>query len=325
MQNPPFETNLALELVRVTEAAAIAGARFMGRGDEAGANHAAIDSMRKALSTVDMDGVIVVGEGEKKNAQSMLYVGERVGKRHPSRVDVGVNAIDGVTLLSKGLPNAISVVALTERGQMRRPAMAYMDKIAVGPEARGAIDITASPSQNLRWVAKALRCAVSDLTVVVLDRPRNGKIVAEVRAMGARVQPISGGDVSGAMMTALPDRGADLLLGIGGTSEAVLAAAALRCLGGEIQCRLWPSNDEERQTAIEAGLDFNRVYGIDDVVGDGDTLFAATGVTEGQLLKGVQYFGGGESTQSLALHSGSGAVRWITTHHLLEGKATLAS
>jgi fructose-1,6-bisphosphatase II len=313
MQNPLFETNLALELARVTEAAAIAGARFMGRGDEAEANHAAIDAMRNALSTVDMDGVVVVGEGLKK-AQSVLYVGERVGNRHPSRVDVGVNAIDGVTLLSKGLPNAISVVALTERGQMQRPAIAYMDKIAVGPEARGAIDITASPSQNLRWVAKALRCSVRDLTVVVLDRPRNDKIVSEVRTTGARVQPISGGDVSGAIMTALPDKGADILLGIGGTSEAVLAAAALKCLGGEIQCRAWPNRDEERLGAADS-LDFSRVFTIDDLVGDGDALFAATGVTGGQLLKGVRYYGGGESTDSLILHWASGAVRWISTHH----------
>ena len=284
MQSPPFETNLALELVRVSEAAAIAGARFMGRGDELGANRVAIEAMRNALSIVDMDGVIVVGEGDQ-NALSMLYVGEQVGNGYPSRVDVGVNAIDGVTLLSKGLPNAMSAVALTERGQMQRPAMSYMDKVAVGPEARGAIDITASPSQNLRWVAKALHCDVTDLTVVVLDRPRYDKIVAEVRTMGARVQPISGGDVSGAMMTALPERGADLLLGIGGTSEAVLAAAALRCLGGEIQCRPWVNDDNDRQAATDGGLDFSRVYGIADLVGSGDALFAATGVTDGQLLK----------------------------------------
>lgn len=315
MQNPLFETNLALELVRVTEAAAIAAGRWMGRGSVSAANEAAIDAMQSTLSTVDMDGVVVVGEGESDEL-AMLYVGERLGNGHPFEVDIGVNAIDGATLLSKGLPNAISVLALTERGRMQRPrATTYMEKIAVGPQARGAIDITASAGQNLRWVAKALRCSVADLTVVLLDRPRNDKIVAEVRAMGARVQPISGGDVSGAIMTALPDKGADILLGIGGTSEAVLAAAALKCLGGELQCRLWPSRDEERQAAVAAGLDFSRVYAIRDLVGDGDTLFAATGVTGGQLLKGVRYFGGGESTESLVLHSASGAVRWITTHH----------
>ena len=322
MQNRPFETNLALELTRVTEEAAIAAARWMGRGDVSAANHAAADAMRNALSDVDMDGVVVVGEGQQ-NESPLLYVGEPLGNRHPFRVDIGVNAIDGATLLSRGQPNAISVVALTERGQMQRPRpIAYMDKIAVGLEARGAIDITASPSQNLRWVARAKGCTVADLTVVVLDRPRNATIVAEVRSMGARIQPISGGDVSGAMMTALPDKGADILLGIGGASEATLAAAALKCLGGELQCRLWSSNDAERRTATEAGLDFNRVYTIDDLVGHGDTLFAATGVTDGQLLKGVQFFGGGESTASLVLHSGSGAVRWITTHHLPERQAT---
>jgi fructose-1,6-bisphosphatase II len=321
MQNRSFETNLAVELTRVTEEAAIAAARWMGRGDVAASNHAAVDAIRSALNDVDMDGVVVVGEGERNEAP-LLYVGESLGNGHPSQVDIGVNAIDGVTLLTAGLPNAISVVALTERGQMQRPqAITYMDKIAVGREACGAIDITASPSQNLRWVAKAKGCAVADLTVVVLDRPRNDRIVAEVRSMGARIQPISGGDVAGAIMTALPDTGADILFGIGGASEAVLAAAALKCLGGELQCRLWTRDEAERTPAVEAGLDFNRVYTIEDLVGNGDTLFAATGVTDGQLLKGVKYFGGGESTQSLVLHSGSGAVRWITTHHLSEPRA----
>jgi fructose-1,6-bisphosphatase II len=318
VEERPFERNLALELVRVTEAAAMAGGRWMGRGDKIAADQAAVDAMRSTLQQVDMDGIVVIGEGEKDEAP-MLYIGEQIGNGQPPLVDIAVDPIDGTTLLSKGLPNAIAVLALTSRGRMHCPKeVVYMDKIAVGPEAYGSIDITASPSQNLRWIAKAKRCSVADLTVVILDRPRHQDIMEEVRASGARIKLISDGDVAGGIMTALPDTGVDLLLGVGGAPEAVLTAAALKCLGGEIQCRLWPREEQERQRALEAGLDLTKVYTIDDLIGGGDTLFAATGVTNGELLKGVQYFGGGVSTQSLVMRSYSGTVRWITAHHLGE-------
>jgi fructose-1,6-bisphosphatase II len=318
VQDRPFERNLALELVRVTESAAIAAGRWMGRGDKIAIDQAAVDAMRSSMQSVDMDGIVVIGEGEKDEAP-MLYIGERIGNGNPPLVDIAVDPIDGTTLLSKGLPNAISVVAITERGQMNCPReVVYMDKIAVGPEAYGSIDVSASPSQNLRWIAKAKRCSVADLTVVILDRPRHEEIMEEVRAAGARIKSISDGDVAGGIMTALPETGVDMLLGVGGAPEAVLTAAALKCLGGEIQCRLWPRNDEERQKAIDAGLDLTKVYTTEDLVGDGDTLFAATGVTNGELLKGVQYFGGGVSTQSLVMRSYSGTVRWITAHHIGE-------
>jgi fructose-1,6-bisphosphatase II len=321
MQEGPFERNLALELVRVTESAALAAGRWMGRGDKNAIDQAAVDAMRTSMQSVDMDGIVVIGEGEKDEAP-MLYIGERIGNGNPPLVDIAVDPIDGTTLLSKGLPNAISVVALTERGQMNCPReVVYMDKIAVGPEAFGSIDITASPSQNLRWIAKAKRCSVADLTVVILDRPRHQEVMEEVRAAGARIKSISDGDVAGGIMTALPDTGVDMLLGVGGAPEAVLTAAALKCLGGEIQCRLWPRDEAERQRAADAGLDVTKVYTTDDLVGTGDTLFAATGVTNGELLKGVQYFGGGASTQSLVMRSYSGTVRWITAHHIGEQQA----
>ena len=319
MQEKPIERNLALELVRVTEAAAMAAGRWMGRGDKIAADQAAVDAMRSTMQTVDMDGIVVIGEGEKDEAP-MLYIGEQIGNGSPPLVDIAVDPLEGTTLLSKGLPNALSVVALTERGRMNCPReVFYMDKIAVGPEARGSIDITASPGQNLRWVAKAKRCAVADLTVIILDRPRHQEIMEEIRASGARIKLITDGDVAGGIATALPDSGVDVLLGIGGTTEAVLTAAALKCLGGEIQCRPWPRDEPERLHAIEYGLDLGKVYTIDDMIGDGDTFFAATGVTNGEMLKGVQYFGGGGvSTQSLVMRSYSGTVRWITAQHNLE-------
>lgn len=321
MQEGPFERNLALEVVRVTESAALAAGRWMGRGDKIAIDQAAVDAMRTDMQSIDMDGIVVIGEGEKDEAP-MLYIGERIGNGNPPLVDIAVDPIDGTTLLSKGLPNAVSVVALTERGQMNCPReVVYMDKIAVGPEAYGSIDITASPSQNLRWIAKAKRCSVADLTVVILDRPRHEELMEEVRMAGARIKLISDGDVAGGIMTALPETGVDMLLGIGGAPEAVLTAAALKCLGGEIQCRLWPRNEDEKQHAIEAGLDLSKVYTTEDLVGTGDTLFAATGVTNGELLKGVQYFGGGASTQSLVMRSYSGTVRWITAHHIGEQQA----
>ncbi|HVC31733.1 MAG TPA: class II fructose-bisphosphatase [Steroidobacteraceae bacterium] len=319
MQEKPIERNLALELVRVTENAAMAAGRWMGRGDKIAADQAAVDAMRSTMQTVDMDGIVVIGEGEKDEAP-MLYIGEQIGNGSPPLVDIAVDPLEGTTLLSKGLPNALSVVALTERGRMNCPReIFYMDKIAVGPEARGSIDITASPGQNLRWVAKAKRCAVADLTVIILDRPRHQGIMEEIRASGARIKLITDGDVAGGIATALPDSGVDVLLGIGGTTEAVLTAAALKCLGGELQCRPWPRDEPERLHAIESGIDLAKVYTIEDMIGDGDTFFAATGVTNGEMLKGVQYFGGGGvSTQSLVMRSYSGTVRWITAQHNLE-------
>lgn len=318
MQERPIERNLALELVRVTETAAMAAGRWMGRGDKIAADQAAVDAMRSTMLTVDMDGIVVIGEGEKDEAP-MLYIGEQIGNGSPPLVDIAVDPIDGTTLLSKGLPNAVSVVALTERGQMHCPReVVYMDKIAVGPEGRGSIDITASPTQNLRWLARAKGCTIADLVVVVLDRPRHQGIMDEVRAAGARIKMISDGDVAGGIMTALPDTGVDLLLGVGGAPEAVLTAAALKCLAGEIQCRLWPRDDNEKQRALDAGLDLTKVYEIEDMVGTGDTFFAATGVTDGELLKGVHYFSGAVTTQSLVMRSYSGTVRWITAQHNLE-------
>jgi fructose-1,6-bisphosphatase II len=319
VQEKPIERNLALELVRVTEAAAMAAGRWMGRGDKIAADQAAVDAMRSTMQTVDMDGIVVIGEGEKDEAP-MLYIGEQIGNGSPPMVDIAVDPLEGTTLLSKGLPNALSVVALTERGCINCPReIFYMDKIAVGPEARGSIDITASPGQNLRWVAKAKRCSVADLTVIILDRPRHQGIMDEIRASGARIKLITDGDVAGGIATALPDSGVDLLLGIGGTTEAVLTAAALKCLGGEIQCRPWPRDEPERQHAIDSGIDLGKVYTIDDMVGDGDTFFAATGVTNGEMLRGVQYLGGGGvSTQSLVMRSYSGTVRWITAQHNLD-------
>jgi fructose-1,6-bisphosphatase II len=315
MQEKPMERNLALELVRVTEMAAMAAGRWMGRGDKNAADQAAVDAMRYALSSVDMDGIVVIGEGEKDEAP-MLYNGERIGNGNPPQVDIAVDPIDGTTLLALGRPNAISVVALTERGQMRCPReVVYMNKIAVGPEAAGAIDITASPTQNLRWIAKAKRAAIQDLTVVILDRPRHEALIQEVRRAGARVKLITDGDIAAAISTAMADTGVDVLMGIGGAPEAVISAAALKCLGGELQCQLWPRNDEEREACRRVGLDLDEVYDIPKLVGNGDTFFAATGITDGELLQGVRYFGGGATTESLVMRSYSGTIRWINARH----------
>jgi fructose-1,6-bisphosphatase II len=315
MQEKPMERNLALELVRVTEMAAMAAGRWMGRGDKNAADQAAVDAMRYALASVDMDGIVVIGEGEKDEAP-MLYNGERIGNGSPPQVDIAVDPIDGTTLLALGRPNAISVVALTERGQMRCPReVVYMNKIAVGPEAAGAIDITASPTQNLRCIAKAKRAAIQDLTVVILDRPRHEALIQEVRRAGARVKLITDGDIAAAISTAMADTGVDVLMGIGGAPEAVISAAALKCLGGELQCQLWPRNDEEREACRRAGLDLDEVYDIPKLVGTGDTFFAATGITDGELLQGVRYFGGGATTESLVMRSYSGTIRWINARH----------
>jgi fructose-1,6-bisphosphatase II len=326
MDRQPFlERNLALELVRVTEAAALHAARWMGRGDKEAADQAAVDAMRQALQFVDMDGVVVIGEGEKDEAP-MLYIGERVGTGRPPKVDVAVDPIDGTSLTAKGLPNAITVVALAERGSMYYdPNIVYMQKIAVGPLAKGAIDINAPVRDNLFRISRFMERNVEDLTVVVLDRPRHDGLINEIRDAGARIKLISDGDVAGAVMAALPgDTGVDVLMGIGGTPEAVLAACALRCLGGEMQCKLWPRTAEERQKAIDAGNhDLEKVFSLDDLVASDDCFFAATGITNGEFLRGVRYGGDTAETYSIMMRSRSGTMRRFESHHNMRLKRGL--
>ena len=319
------DRNLALELVRVTEAAALAASRWVGRGDKNGADGAAVDAMRTVLATVPMDGIVVIGEGEKDEAP-MLYNGEKVGDGSEPQTDVAVDPIDGTTLTALGRANAIAVIAVSERGTMFNPGpCVYMHKIAVGPEAAGSIDITATASQNLRWVAKAKGESVRDLTVVILDRPRHDDLIAEVRSTGARVKLISDGDIFGAIATAWPDAGVDVLLGTGGTPEGVTAAAALKCMGGEIQGLLAPRNDAERKEALELGYDLDRVLTTNDLVTGNNCFFAATGVTDGELLRGVRYEHGGARTQSLVMRSKSGTVRMIDARHRIDKLSSFAA
>jgi fructose-1,6-bisphosphatase II len=309
--------NLALELVRTTEAAALAAGRFMGRNDKEGGDRAAVDAMRLVLNTVEMDGVIVIGEGEKDEAP-MLYNGEVLGTGQPPQVDIAVDPIDGTRLLALGRQNALSTVAISARGTMFNPGpFVYMDKIAVGPEGKGAIDLEASPTVNLRSVARATGKEIRDLTVMILDRPRHEKLIAEIRRAGARIRLITDGDVAGALMTAWPESGVDLLMGIGGSPEAVIAACALKCMGGEIQCKLYPRNEEETRKALEMGYDVNRVLTTDDLVKGDDVFFAATGLTDGELLDGVKYYRDGARTHSLVMRSKTGTVREIISRHRL--------
>lgn len=313
-----IDRNLSLELVRVTEAAAMAAARLMGRGDKNAADQAAVYAMRIALNSISMDGVVVIGEGEKDEAP-MLYIGERIGDGTPPHVDIAVDPIDGTRLLSLGLPNAIAVIALAERGSLYdSPGIFYMNKIAVGPSAKGAIDINQSVDWNLRSVAKAKRVDVSELTVVVLDRPRHEQLIQDIRETGARVKLITDGDIAGAIMTVLEDTGVDVLMGIGGAPEAVVSACALKCIGGDMQCRPYPRNDEERQRAIEHGVDLNEVFDIDKLV-KGDNVFVSlTGITNGELVDGVRYYEHGLETHSLVMRSKSGTVRDIRARHRLD-------
>jgi fructose-1,6-bisphosphatase II len=307
-----------MELVRTTEAAALAASRWVGRGDKEGADAAAVDAMRAVLATVQMDGIVVIGEGEKDDAP-MLYNGEHVGDGSEPRVDVAVDPIDGTTLTAHGKTNALSVIAVAERGSMFDPGPSfYMDKVAVGPDAVGSIDITASATQNLRWIAKAKRGNVRDLTAVILDRPRHADLIAEVRASGARIRLITDGDVYGAIATSWGDAGVDVLFGVGGTPEGVISAAALKSMGGEIQARLAPQSDTERDAVLGAGYDLARVLTVDDLVRGDDCFFAATGLTDGQLLRGVRFEGGGARTQSLVMRSRSGTVRLIDARHRVE-------
>ena len=311
------DRNLALELVRVTEAGAMAAGRWVGRGDKEGGDGAAVDAMRELVNSVTMRGVVVIGEGEKDNAP-MLYNGEEVGNGDGPECDFAVDPIDGTTLMSKGLPNAISVLAVAERGAMFDPsAVFYMDKIAVGPDAVDAIDITAPIGENVRQVAKAKGLLVPDMTVCILDRPRHEQLIEDVREAGARIRLISDGDVAGAISACRPNSGTDLLAGIGGTPEGIITAAAIRCMGGAIQGKLAPKDDQERQKAIDLGYDLDRVLSTEDLVSGENVFFCATGVTDGDLLRGVHYSGGGCTTQSIVMRSKSGTVRMIDAYHRL--------
>lgn len=311
------DRNLALELVRVTEAAAMAAGRWVGRGDKNGGDGAAVDAMRKLIGTVSMRGVVVIGEGEKDSAP-MLYNGEEVGNGDGPACDVAVDPIDGTTLLSKGMPNAIAVLAVTERGAMFDPsAVFYMEKLAVGPEAADVVDLSAPVAENIRRVARAKHSEVSDVTVCILDRPRHEKLVSDVRQAGARIRFIADGDVAGAISAARPDTGVDMLMGIGGTPEGIIAACALKCMGGQIQGRLWPRDDAERRRALDAGHDLDRVLTTNDLVRGDNVFFCATGVTDGGLVRGVQYRAGGCRTQSIVMRSKSGTVRVIDGFHRL--------
>jgi fructose-1,6-bisphosphatase II len=311
------DRNLALELVRVTEAGALGAGRLVGRGDKEAADQAAVDGMRSMLDTVSMAGVVVIGEGEKDEAP-MLYNGEEVGDGSGPHVDVAVDPLEGTRLCALGQPNSICVIAVADRGTMFFPGAAvYMDKIAAGPDGVDAIDITLSPTENVRRVAEAKGCTERDLTVVVLERERHDDLIAELREAGAKVHLIRDGDVAPAIAASQPGTGVDLLMGIGGTPEGVISAAALKCVGGGTQARLWPRNDEERTKLVDAGFDLDRVLHTDDLVSGENVFVAATGVTSGSLLAGVAYGDGGAVTDSIVMRSRSGTVRRIEARHAL--------
>jgi len=310
------DRNLGLELGRVTEAAAVAASRWVGRGDKNGADGAAVNAMRRLINTVPMNGVVVIGEGEKDDAP-MLFNGEHVGDGTGVEVDVAVDPIDGTTLTAKGMNNALSVIAVAERGTMFDPsAVFYMDKLAVGADAADAVDIRLPAKENVSRVARAKGIDPQDVTVCILDRPRHAALVQEVRETGARIKFISDGDVAGAIMAAQPGTGVDLMLGIGGTPEGIITACAIKAMGGVIQGKLWPKDDEERQKALDAGHDLDRVLSTGDLVA-GETYFAATGVTDGELLHGVRFVPGGAVTQTLIVRSRSGTLRLMESHHQL--------
>jgi fructose-1,6-bisphosphatase II len=309
------DRNLALELVRVTEAAAMGAGRWIGRGDKLAADQAAVDAMRAMLDTVVMDGVVVIGEGEKDEAP-MLYNGESIGDGSGPQVDVAVDPLEGTRLTALGQPNAIAVIAVAERGSMFFPGAAvYMNKIAVGADALAAIDIEATPTENVRAVAKAKGVKPTDVRVVVLERDRHEQLIGELREVGARVMLIRDGDVAPAIAAARPETSVDLLMGIGGTPEGVISAAALKAVGGGMQGKLWPRDDDERHKLIDAGFDLDRVLTTDDLVGGDDVFFAATGVTTGALLRGVRYTPNGAITESIIMRSRSGTVRRVEAHH----------
>ena len=310
--------NLALELVRVTETAAIAASRWIGRGEKNLADQEAVDAMRRMIGTVAMNGIVVIGEGEKDNAP-MLYNGEKVGDGSGPACDVALDPIDGTTLTAKGMNNAISVIAVSERGSMFDPsAVFYMEKIVAGPESADVVDITAPTKANLKAVAKAKHMSVSELTVVVLDRPRHDDLVRDIREAGARIKFITDGDVAGAVMAARAGTGIDLLMGIGGTPEGIIAACAMKCLGGVIQGRLKPRSEEERERAQAANLDLNQVLTTNDLVSGDDVFFAATGITDGELLKGVRFAPKGITSNSIVMRSRSQTIRLIESEHPVE-------
>jgi fructose-1,6-bisphosphatase II len=312
------DRNLALELVRVTEAAALGTGRWIGRGDKNAADQAAVDAMRAMLDTVSMSGVVVIGEGEKDEAP-MLYNGEEVGNGQPPEVDVAVDPLEGTRLTSVGQPNAIAVIAVSERGTMFFPGAAvYMDKLVGGEAVADALSIDASPAENVEAAAKAKGVRPSEIAVVILDRERNQPIIEGVREAGAKVNLITDGDVAPAIAAARPGTGVDLMMGIGGTPEGVIAAAAVKSLGGVVQGRLWPRNDQERQSLVDAGYDPDRVLATDDLVGGDNVFVAATGVTDGALLRGVRYTPGGAMTDSIVMRSRSGTVRRIEAQHALD-------
>jgi fructose-1,6-bisphosphatase II len=317
--------NLALDLARVTEAAALAAGRWMGRGQKEAADHAAVEGMRLVLSTVAIDGVIIIGEGEKDEAP-MLYNGEKVGNGSGPQVDVAVDPIDGTRPLAFGRTNSIATIALAPQGTMFDPGpFVYMNKIAVGPGAKGKINIDAPITENLKAIAHALDKDVEDLTTIILDRPRHDAMIAEIRKAGARIRIIPDGDVAAALMTAWPDSGVDALFGIGGTPEGVLAACALRAMGGEIQGKLYARDEDELRRGREAGYDFEKILTMDDLVSSEDVFFAATGITDGELLQGVRYTGEGASTDSLVVRGLTGTVRQIVAHHRLDKLHTFSA
>lgn len=307
--------NLAMELVRVTEAAALSAGRFMGRGDKELADKAAVDAMRLVLNSIDMEALVVIGEGEKDEAP-MLFNGEIVGTGKPPLVDLAVDPIDGTRPLANGFLNSIATVSIAPRDTMYNPGpFVYMDKIAVGPQAKGLIDIEAPLKDNLEKIAKSEGKSIKDITVIILQRPRHDELIKEVRQIGARIRLIPDGDVAAALMTCLPESGIDALLGIGGTPEGVLAACALRAMGGELQGKLFIRNEEEKRLGLEMEYDLDKVITMDDLVSSNDVFFAATGITDGELLSGVRYTGQAAETQSLVIRGRTGTVRWINAKH----------
>jgi fructose-1,6-bisphosphatase II len=311
------DRNLALDLVRVTEAAAMAAARWVGRGDKNGADGVAVNAMRTLISTVGMRGTVVIGEGEKDDAP-MLFNGEQVGDGTGPECDVAVDPIDGTTLTAKAMSNAIAVLAVAPRGSMYDPsAVFYMDKLVTGPEAADVVDIRLPPARNIALVARAKGIALEDVTVAVLDRPRHNDLVDQIRATGARIKFMTDGDVAGAVLAARPDTGVDLLMGVGGTPEGIIAATAMKCLGGVIQGRLWPTDDAERERAVDAGHDLDQVLSTDQLVSGDDCFFVATGITDGEIMRGVRYRAGGCTTHSLVMRSRSGTIREILSEHQL--------
>jgi fructose-1,6-bisphosphatase II len=313
-----IERNIAMELVRVTESAALAAARYLGMGNKNMVDQAAVNAMRRVLGYVRMDGIVVIGEGEKDEAP-MLYIGEKIGDGSELKVDIAVDPVDGTTLTARGLPGAISVVALSARGTIHCPRrFVYMNKIVTGHEAKDAVDINDTVVNNLKNIAEAKRRKISEITVVVLDRPRHDQLLAEIREAGARVKLISDGDVAASIQAAMPESDVDVLMGVGGTPEGVLSAAAILCVGGTIQCKAWPRNERERKEAIADGEDLEKVYKTEDLIDSDDVFFAATGVSSGELLRGVRYRTGGARTQSIAMRSKSGTIRWVDSWHNFE-------